>query len=241
MCGRYTLEAGAAEFAARFGLPLEQLPGWSGPRYNIAPSQPNPVIRNDGGLRVELMEWGLVPAWSKEPRTRYSTINARLETVAAKPAYRGPLHRQRCLVPATGYYEWQTAPGLGGAAAKTPYYVHLQQGDSARALFAFAGLYEVWRGPDGAERTTYTILTTQAAAALAPLHPRMPVILPRAAEAAWLDAGLADPVGFLTGLAPAADGTLVAYAVSPAVNSVAHDGPALIAPAAGRPAGFALA
>src|SRR5919201_3457482 len=130
MCGRYDLDATAEELAARFGVPLRELSvpvvagapanvtnmtaGWR-PRYNIAPRQHNPVVRRDGDGRneLELMQWGLVPAWSKEAKVPYSTINARAETVASKPAFRKPLSAQRCLVPATGYFEWMEGATRG--------------------------------------------------------------------------------------------------------------------------------
>jgi putative SOS response-associated peptidase YedK len=174
------------------------------------------------------MQWGLVPGWAKEPKSDYSTINARVETVAEKPTYRTALRRGRCLVPATGYYEWQAAAGAGRGAAKQPYFVGLADGDDE--LFAFAGLYDIWRGPDGQELHSYAILTTDATPQLAPVHARMPIILPRSAEERWLDPELSDPTKLLARLQPPPADRVRLYPVSTAVNNTAHDGPALIAP-----------
>jgi putative SOS response-associated peptidase YedK len=174
------------------------------------------------------MQWGLVPSWSKEPKSAYSTINARVETVAEKATYRTPLRRQRCLVPATGYYEWQAAGPEGARAVKQPYYIQLADEDPADTLFAFAGLYDVWRGADGHELATYSILTTAADPLLVPIHARMPVMLPREAEAAWLDPHLTDPERVLALLRPPASEQIRLYPVSTAVNRPAYDSPELI-------------
>src|SRR5439155_23796391 len=168
MCGRYDLDATAEELAARFGVPLRDVSvpvaagvtahvnnvivGWR-PRYNIAPRQHNPVVMRDGSGhgQLELMQWGLVPAWSREARVAYSTINARAETVASKPAFRKPLATQRCLVPATGYFEWAQLNKMN--REKQPYRIGLRSESTHGAkgtealegpdeIFAFAGLYE---------------------------------------------------------------------------------------------------
>jgi putative SOS response-associated peptidase YedK len=236
MCGRYALGATVEEIAARFGVPATQATLRLEPRYNVAPGQANAVVTRNGGAHLELMQWGLVPSWSKEPRTRYTTINARVETLESKPAYRKPLRSQRCLVPATGFYEWQVQAGAGGREAKQPYHMQVQDG----GLFAFAGLYDVWQGPDGEVLRSYTILTTAANPLLQAIHERMPVILPAEAEAVWLDPAISDPARLLPLLQPYPAERMRAYPVSGAVNSVAHDGAALIAPmpAAGAAAMF---
>ena len=232
MCGRYALGATPAEVAARFGITTTGLAeAGAGPQYNVAPGTGHPVIVGDGTPHLVEMRWGLVPAWAPDPSTRYTMINARSETVAEKPAYRGPLRHGRCLVPATGFYEWQVAAGAGSRAAKQAYHIQVAEGGVPGGLFAFAGLYDRWRGPDGEELLTYTILTTEANRVLQPIHARMPVILPRAAEATWLDPDLSDPAVLLPLLRPYPAEAMVAYPVSAAVNSVAHDGPNLIAPA----------
>ncbi|HMA36199.1 MAG TPA: SOS response-associated peptidase [Chloroflexia bacterium] len=232
MCGRYALGASKEDLIARFNLAPATSVAESGPRYNLAPGQVHPVVVQNGAPHLAAMRWGLVPAWSKEPSTRYATINARVETLAEKPAYRGPLRRQRCLVPATGFYEWQVRPDAAGKAARQAYHMQVLDGDRPGALFAFAGLYDIWHGPDGAELATYTIVTTAANPLLRPIHERMPVILPRAAEARWLDPAVEDPDALLPLLQPYPADAMVAYPVSAAVNSPAQDGPALIAPVA---------
>lgn len=244
MCGRYDLNITAMEIAARFrllqqsksgnsdkaGETIANLAEWQ-PRYNIAPGQDNPVIvRGAGGHnQLEFMRWGLVPAWSKEPRVSYSTINARAETVAAKPTFRKALATQRCLVPATGYFEWARV-GNG----KQPYRIGLPgEGDGVDGLdgiFAFAGLYDIWHGPDGEELQTYTIVTAEANDAVRDLHPRMPVILQRDVEGEWLDQEYRDIEQLLALLKPYPGEGMTAYPVSRLVNSALHEGRGLIEP-----------
>lgn len=229
MCGRYALSAKINEIIERFSVTTTLQGVQLEPRYNVAPGQANPVIvRGEDERTLTLMQWGLVPGWAKEPKSDYSTINARVETVAEKPTYRTPLRQHRCLVPATGYYEWQAPAGAGRGAAKQPFFMQLA--DSGHELFAFAGLYDVWRGADGQELYSYAILTTEATPQLAPVHARMPIILPRAAEESWLDPQLSDPAKLLARLQPPPADRVRIYPVSTAVNSTAHDGPALIAP-----------
>src|SRR5689334_868183 len=136
MCGRYTLVT-TENLAARFDIQQEQLA--LTPRYNVAPSQSMPVVVRNSPNRLVEMQWGLIPSWSKEPRAQFSTINARAETVTKSPVFRGPFKSRRCLVPASGFYEWQRT-GQG----KQPFCIRLKGGD----LFAFAGLYDVWHDPD---------------------------------------------------------------------------------------------
>ena len=227
MCGRYALVATTEQLSIRFGAtPAAELPAVA-PRYNIAPSQANVVVTANSPRRLTTMRWGLVPAWAKEPRTGYSTINARVESVADKPAYRTPLRRQRCLVPASAYYEWQAPPPGRGSQAKQPFCIQVREDGADGGLFAFAGLYDIWRGPDGSELHSYAILTTAANPLLAAVHDRMPVILPRAAEAAWLDPAITEPEVLLRLLQPYPAASMRAYPVSFAVNDPTHDGPAL--------------
>lgn len=243
MCGRYTLAATVAQVAARFGASLagatgeggaaeaeavgqaQALTDLDGPRFNLAPGQLHPVVALVGGGRqVTAMTWGLVPRWAREPSARYSTINARAETVAAKPTYRGPLRQGRCLVPASGFYEWQ-----GSGKSKQPYYMQVVGDAGPGALFAFAGLYDCWRSPDGVALWSYTIITTTANSRLTAIHERMPVILPAEAEAAWLDpqAGEAAWLDLLRPYAPAA---MTAHPVATLVNRPTCDGADLIQP-----------
>lgn len=228
MCGRYALNANLNEIIERFGVVKTPQGVALEPRFNVAPGQANPVITADGARTLALMQWGLVPGWAKEPKSDYSTINARVETVAEKPTYRTALRRQRCLVPATGYYEWQAQAQPCGRGAKQPFFLQLADGDAD--LFAFAGLYDIWRGPDGQELYSYAILTTEATPQLAAVHARMPIMLPRAAEERWIDPQLSDPLKLLERIQPPPADRVRLYPVSTEVNNTAHDGPALIAP-----------
>lgn len=218
MCGRYTLAVSPAQLAARFGVaPLELQP-----RYNIAPTQPAPVVRlGDDGREMTLLRWGLIPSWANDASIGARLINARSETVLEKPAFRTAFRRRRCLIPASGFYEWQAT-----AAGKQPFYITSVDGEP----MAFAGLWEQWRAPDGALLESYTILTTAANAVVAPIHDRMPVILPPDLDALWLDP--AADVSRLHALClnppPVA---LRAYPVSRAVNQVRNDNEELIQPA----------
>src|SRR5262245_35107324 len=175
MCGRFTLATSRAQLADLFRLA-------GGPelplRYNIAPTQPVPVVRAAGdGRALALARWGLIPRWATDPAIGNRLINARSETVAEKPSFRDAFRKRRCLIPATGFYEWAKTAG-----GKQPYHFRLLDGRP----FAFAGLWERWdRGGEPVE--SCTILTTAANAVVRPVHERMPVILPAEAFAAWLD------------------------------------------------------
>jgi putative SOS response-associated peptidase YedK len=258
MCGRYDLNATAQALAERFGVPIRELsvplsvpvsggPSTSAnarwqPRYNIAPSQYNPVIVGDqeGHNHLELMQWGLVPAWSREAKVAYSTINARAETIASKPTYRKPLSSQRCLVPATGYFEWVESrrQGTKGTQGKQPYRIQLHNEategtngiDGVKEIFAFAGLYDIWQGVGGEELHSYTIVTTQANDALRAIHSRMPVILPVDLEAAWLDPNNSNAETLVSLLQPYPQERMIAYPVSRLVNSPTNEGRELINP-----------
>ncbi|MGD2112361.1 MAG: SOS response-associated peptidase [Gammaproteobacteria bacterium] len=202
MCGRFSLDTLPDTLARHFDL--REAPALQ-PRGNIAPSQDIAVIRLPGQDReCVLLRWGLVPAWSKEPKTRYSTINARAETVAEKPAYRNAFRRRRCLIPATGFYEWQQAGNR-----KIPH--HIRRKD--RGLFAFAGLWERWeQGADALE--SCTIIVTTANRLLAPIHARMPVILEPDRYREWLDPQSIDTAALRSLLVPCAADSLEAYPVS---------------------------
>ena len=184
MCGRYVL-APVEQLAERFDIQQEPLEFQ--PRYNVTPSQIMPVVVRNSPNRLVAMQWGLIPAWSKAPRMQFSTINARAETLAKSPVFRGPFKSRRCLVPASGFYEWQVQ-----AQGKQPFCIRLSGGE----LFAFAGLYDIWRDDDGNELHSYTIVTTAPNELVAPIHNRMPVILRREDEHAWLDPD-SDPFALL--------------------------------------------
>ncbi|MFO1419701.1 MAG: SOS response-associated peptidase [Candidatus Competibacteraceae bacterium] len=221
MCGRFVQCATGAVLAARFQLAA---PPALVPRYNVAPSQPIGAVRiaGDGGREWVTLRWGLVPAWAPEPKTSYSTINARAETAAEKPAYRQAFRRRRCLIPADGFYEWRKV-GKG----KQPYCIAPADG---RPL-AFAGLWERWER-DGQVLESGTILVTSANALIASIHDRMPAILDPADEARWLDPHVTDPADLRPLLAPCPPERLRLWPVGTAVNRPGAEGPALMAPAA---------
>jgi putative SOS response-associated peptidase YedK len=218
MCGRFTFQPTEA-FYERFQI-INRLDGLVA-RYNIAPGQMVPVIISQSPNQVMLMRWGLIPHWAREEKTAYKMINARVETLAQKPAYRGLLATHRCLVPASGYYEWK-AEGRG----KTPYYIH----PAHVSFVAFAGLYDTWTNAQGEELRTFTIVTRDADDQMARLHNRMPVVLAQEDEQAWPDAQLTTPSQAVEILARSAGVPLDAYPVSRMVNKASVDGKELIRP-----------
>ena len=219
MCGRFTQRLSWRELHERLGL--IGTPQNLRPRYNVAPGQSIATVRlADGGRRLSMLRWGLIPAWAKEPNIGYKLINARSETAHQKPSFRASFKARRCLIPADGFYEWKRE-----GKAKQPYLIGMKDGGG----FVFAGLWESWRVPDGLALTgslselapddvleTCTILTTQANATLAPIHPRMPVILPAEAYDPWL-AGESIP------LAPYPAEAMTAHPVSTLVNKPTND------------------
>src|SRR5580704_9376373 len=224
MCGRYVIISTPEAIRAMFGY--AELPNFP-PRYNVAPTQPIPVVRVDDGKRsLALMRWGLLPAWVKDPKAFPLLINARGESVLDKPAFRNAMRRRRCLIPTDGFYEWQPGP------PKRPYFVQAKRGaDGAAPPLAFAGLYETWTGPNGEEVDTATIITTTANRTLAAVHERMPVFVKPEAFELWLDCANVEADVAAALIAPAGEALLEAYDVSAAVNRVANDSAALIAPA----------
>ncbi len=225
MCGRYTLTSAPEAIRALFRY--DEQPNFPA-RYNIAPTQPIPIVRLvDGKRQFALVRWGLLPSWVKDPKAFSLLINARGETAADKPAFRAAMKRRRCLIPANGFYEWKA---LG--ARKQPFYIHAQSGEP----LAFAGLWETWTGPNGEEVDTAAIVTTDANATLSDIHNRMPVIVPPDAFDQWLGAGVlasgADAKHDLENaealIKPAPDDLLEAYPVSTQVNRVANDNPKLL-------------
>jgi putative SOS response-associated peptidase YedK len=225
VCGRYTLATpDPTQVRARFpiGEAVEVRP-----RYNVAPGDDVLAVTTDreGAPRGELLRWGLVPSWAKDPDPKLKMINARVETVTEKPAFRRPFGRFRCLILADGFYEWR----VGAAASGAKQAFHITRGDGA--LFAFAGLWSIWRGEHDEQRLrSCTILTTAANDAVSPLHDRMPVILERDAEAPWLDPATphTELIDLLSPL-PSTETSL--RAVGPAVNDARYDGPDCLAPA----------
>jgi putative SOS response-associated peptidase YedK len=214
MCGRYAITTAPEAMRRLFGYP--EMPNFP-PRYNVAPTQPIPVVRMvEGKRQFALVRWGLLPSWVKDPNTFTLLINARGETVNDKPAFRNAMKRRRCLIPADGFYEWKR-----DGKAKRPYYIRRKDGEP----FAFAGLWETWMGPNGEEVDTAAIVTTDANHLLAPIHNRMPVILPPDAWEMWLDTGNVDAKTAVALIAPAQNELFEAYAIAPLVNRVANDGP----------------
>jgi putative SOS response-associated peptidase YedK len=225
MCGRFTLTRSAAEVAAHFGL--EPGPEWQA-HYNAAPTQELPVlrVRASGQRALELRRWGLVPRWAKDVSVGARLINARVESVAERPANREAVRQRRCLVPADGFFEWQ-----GKARARRPFHIHLPNG----GLFAIAGLYERWLGPGGERVDSFTLLTRAAHGAVAELHDRMPLIVDPSGYDAWLDPNVQEAAALLASLPEQLGAGLVAHPVSSRVNDVRNDDPGCLAPPDDRP------
>ncbi|PKN91162.1 MAG: hypothetical protein CVU44_20595 [Chloroflexi bacterium HGW-Chloroflexi-6] len=222
MCGRFTLTVDTADLQEAFaGF---QFPANVGPRYNIAPSQPVLVLPNDGTKRADFFVWGLIPAWAKDPTIGMRMINARGETLAEKPSFRGSYRYKRCLIPASGFYEWQQEPGARG---KTPYYIRLKD----QQPFALAGLWDEWLGPDGSQLKTCTIITTSPNALVKKIHDRMPVILRPQDYAAWLAPESRQPQELNPLLAAYPAEEMEAYPVDRLVNQARLDSPEMIRPA----------
>ena len=217
MCSRYSLTSPAEAVRAYFKVGgAEEFP----PRYNIAPTQPVPIIRTgaNGERELVLVRWGLIPAWVKDPREFTTLINARSESALEKPSFRNPMKYRRCLVPANGFYEW-----TGPKGDKRPYLIAPRDG----GLMAFAGLWEHWQGADGSELETMAILTTSANRTLEPIHDRMPVILQPDLFDGWLDARAMTDREAAALLVPAAADLLEANAVDKAISNSRRDAPEL--------------
>ncbi len=227
MCGRYVIISTPEAIRALFGY--GEQPNFP-PRYNVAPTQPIPVVRLAEGKRsFALTRWGLIPSWVKDPKTFPLLINARGESVLEKPAFRNAMRYRRCLIPTDGFYEWQA--GEAAAPRKRPYFVRARRNAEGEAApLAFAGLYETWTGPNGEELDTAAIITTAANRTLARLHDRMPVFVAPEHFADWLDCSNVEAKDAAALIKPADDASLEVYEVSTAVNRVANDSPALVAP-----------
>jgi putative SOS response-associated peptidase YedK len=225
VCGRFTLTADPQ--ALRQAFPFLHLPESQAqqipPRYNIAPTQPVAVIANNRADYLDFFVWGLIPSWAKDPSIGSRMINARAETLAEKPSFRTALKRRRCLIPADGFYEWRTEGKI-----KAPMYIRLASGQP----FALAGLWDNWHAPDGSEIRSCTIITGRPNALVAPIHDRMPIILPPDAYDLWLAAAEQDPRDLLPLLQPFDPAQMEAYPVDRRVNSPAQDSPACIQPLA---------
>ena len=217
MCGRYTLTVDIKAVAEKFGVPatLE-----TSPRYNIAPTQEVVTIMRNGASHLAWLRWGLIPSWSKDESIGSRMINARAETLAEKPSFKGLLRSKRCLIVADGFYEWKQENGF-----KTPMYIGLKD----REPFAFAGLWDQWKAPDGQQVRSCTIITTEPNELIAPIHNRMPAILLPDAYELWLDPDVHDEHALSHWLAPYPSDEMMARPVSRLVNDPKRDSPELIA------------
>ncbi|MEM8813546.1 MAG: SOS response-associated peptidase [Pseudomonadota bacterium] len=221
MCGRFALTATPSEVELLFEIAgLEPFP----PRYNIAPTQPVLIVRpgptrNDDvpSREAALVRWGLIPSWVKDPGAFSLLFNARSETAAEKPAFRAAMRHRRCLIPASGFYEWQRRDN-----GKQPFWISPADG----GVVAFAGLWETWMGADGSEMETAAILTKAASPDLATIHPRMPVTLSPDLFGAWLDP-LAEPRHVADAFVGGSTSSYVAVPVGDQVNAARNDGPDL--------------
>jgi putative SOS response-associated peptidase YedK len=247
MCGRYASARRRIELLEEFRVERDHVSEPLQPDYNVAPTKPvyavltrdsrsagtaeadpadRPAARADPARELRVLRWGLVPSWAKDRSIASRLINARAETVSAKPSFRSAFAHRRCLLPADGYYEWQRQD----AGGKQPYFICRGDGQP----LAFAGLYELWRDqelPPDHERAwlwTATIITTSAPDEHGQIHDRMPMVVPASHWADWLDPAGDDRSGLISMLAPAASAGLISYPVSTAVNSVRNNGPQLI-------------
>jgi putative SOS response-associated peptidase YedK len=244
MCGRYAASADPEELVEEFEID-EVFEGVPGPDFNVAPTVAVPAVlerRAKGTDRVSRrlspLVWGLVPSWAKDPAIGSRLINARLETVAEKPAFRKAFSARRCLLPADGYYEWYTSEaatrvlGRTVKAKKQPFFIHRADG----GRLAMAGIYEIWRDPgkdrddESAWLRTCSVITTQATDAVGHIHDRMPMVISKESWDAWLDPRRTDPDAALRLLDVTEPDELEVYAVSTAVNSVKNNNPSLVDP-----------
>lgn len=223
MCGRYSLTRRQNEIVERFGV--EQVLGAENmllPRFNIAPSQMVPVVTIVNGRRVlSPMKWGLIPFWVKDLKTAKPVINARAESVAEKPSFKQSLLQRRCLIPADGFFEWKHQN-----KSKVPMFIHINE----KELFAFAGLWDEWKSPDGEVLRTCTIITTAANQSVASVHDRMPVVVRPDQESTWLDPCVKSAAEILPLLSAVPAESIRMYEVSAGVNSSAEDLPEFVEP-----------
>ena len=249
MCGRYASSRRPQDLAEEFeideAMVKETVAEPLAADYNVAPTKEVYAVvtrppKTDGGSQEEqarqlrVLRWGLVPFWAKDPAIGSRMINARMETVTEKPAFRQAFAKRRCLLPADGYYEWYATEQRtkAGKPVKQPFFIHPSDG----SVMAMAGLYEIWRDPTRDEddpqrfRWTCTVLTTTAEDAVGHIHDRMPLLVEPERYAAWLDPGQDDPDTLRSLLVPAAPGRLEAYPVSTSVNNVRNNGPELLEP-----------
>ncbi len=249
MCGRYASSRRPEDLVEEFEIDKVQVAEPLPPDYNVAPTKQvyavvqRPADPHDGHgaseRQLRSVRWGLVPFWAKDPSIGNKMINARMETVHEKPAYRRPFASRRCLLPADGYFEWYATEQKtkAGKPVKQPFFIHPADG----GVLAMAGLYEVWRDKtrddDDPQRFLWscTVITTSAEDSVGHIHDRMPLMVERDRWASWLDPAVDDPDTLKQLLVPAAPGRLEAYPVSTAVNSVRNNGPELLDALAAEP------
>jgi putative SOS response-associated peptidase YedK len=240
MCGRYASSRSPEDLVEEFEVVADRTPAPLAADYNVAPTKevyavverpPSRESPDPPERQLRVLTWGLVPSWAKDPAIGNRMINARMETVAEKPAFKRAFAVRRCLLPADGYYEWYPTSRTtkAGKPVKQPFFIRPADG----GVLAMAGLYEIWRDPTRADddperfRWTCTVLTTQAEDSLGHIHDRMPLMVERDRWSQWLDPRTG---GELSLLVPAAPGSLEAYPVSPAVGNVRNNGPELVEP-----------
>lgn len=221
MPGRFALAVGAAQL--RSAVPWVQVPDQFGPRYNVAPTQPIAVVTNERTNQLDFLTWGLMPPWQSGVKMGKLLINARGETVATTRSFRNAFRRRRCLVLATGVYEWVK---FRGRKAKVPYYIFLK----GQPVFAYAGLWETWQSIDGSEVKSCCIITCEPNEMVARIHHRMGVILHPEDYSTWLQPGEANPTHLQTLLLPYPAREMDYYQVSDAISFVKNEGPELIEP-----------
>jgi putative SOS response-associated peptidase YedK len=224
MCGRARLSSDVSEIKIAFGIPPERPAPNFPPSWNVAPTDPLPIVRFDAKDKqrtLEIMRWGLIPYWAKDIKIGFSTINARAEEIDTKPAFREAFRQRRCLVPLDSFYEWKKT-----ATGKQPYAIGLKGG----GLTAMAGLWETWRSPAGERIRSFTIATTTPNELCAELHNRMPVMLKPERWPAWLGEGPATVPDLKAMLAPYPSEDMIAWPVSARVGNVKNNDPSLIEP-----------
>jgi putative SOS response-associated peptidase YedK len=240
MCGRYATARGRQELLDTFEIDFDAAEEALKPDYNVAPTMSVPVVmervpkeekekgeKGEEAVRqLRMVRWGLVPSWAKNLSIGSKMINARVETVHEKPAYRRAFAKRRCLLPADGYFEWYVLEDAGSKPRKQPFFIRPRD----EGVMAMAGLYEFWRSPEGEWVPTCTVITTQAPDDLGRIHERMPMIVEPDRWDAWLDPARTDLDDVRKLLVPAMSGTMEAYPVSPSVGNVRNNGPELIQP-----------
>jgi putative SOS response-associated peptidase YedK len=216
MCGRYTIAVEQKVLEKRFGV--EQYGGKHKHRYNVAPTQDNPVVLiQEQGKRIMVpMKWGMIPSWAKDESIGNRMINARIETITQKPSFKSAFFKRRCLIPSDGYYEWKKTSKTG---RKTPLRVVLK----SRKPFAFAGLWSVWKNKAGEPIRSYTIITTAADELIKRIHTRMPVIVKPENESLWIDPEVTDQDALMKALVPVPADQIEMYEVAPLVGNQRND------------------